>query len=124
MQQAPNVSLHGDPVAKKISYPEGYWLNDNANMAELKIIIEYLKKRYKNVSLYQQEEDQTLKIAIQNDDNYMIVFPYEFPRVPPIIYCNDKACNDLGWRSREGSISQRFISYFCYLQEGRKYYDK
>jgi hypothetical protein len=110
MQRLESVPLYGE-AAKKISYSKGYWLNDEANKAELKFIINYLKKRYNNVSLYFQEEDQTLKIIIAGGDNYEIVFPKAFPKVPPVIHCNGKAWVDSGWK-KIGSISQMFIDYF------------
>jgi hypothetical protein len=110
MQQIDSVPLHGE-VAKKISYSKGYWLNEEANKTELKIIVDYLKKRYKKVSFYQQEEDQTLRITIEDANNYEIVFPNVFPKVPPVIHCNGKIWTDSRWE-KIGSISRLFLNYF------------
>jgi len=110
MPQIQSVPLYGERM-EKISYSDGYWLNDNANKSELKIIIDYLKNKYSSVSFYLQEEDQTLKIIIQNIDNYTIIFPYLFPKVPPVIHCNNQICDSSDWE-KIGSISQMFINYF------------
>jgi len=110
MQQIESIPLYGD-VVKKISYSKGYWLNNEANKAELKEIIRYLKENYKNVSMYLQEEDKTLKIIIKDKKNYEIVFPNTFPKVPPVINCNGKVRADSEWKN-VGSISQMFINYY------------
>jgi hypothetical protein len=110
MKQVESVPLHGE-LAKKVSYSKGYWLNEEANKAELKIIVDYLKRRYKNVSLYLQEEDQTLKISIKDLNNHDIVFPSTFPRVPPVIHCTGKVWVASRWR-KIGSIAQMFIDYY------------
>jgi len=110
MQQIESVPLYGE-AAKKISYSKGYWLNDEANKAELKLIINYLKNSYNNVSMYLQEEDKTLKIIIKNGKNCEIVFPNAFPKVPPVINCNGKVLADSEWKNA-GSISKTFINYF------------
>jgi hypothetical protein len=118
MHRIESFPLYGD-AAKKVSYSKGYWLNNEANKAELKIIISYLKKSYKKVSLYFQEDDQTLKISIEDLDNCEIVFPNGFPKVPPLVHCNDKVLADSGWK-KSGTIAQRFVEYF----EGRNRHDR
>ncbi|MCL2295068.1 MAG: Mov34/MPN/PAD-1 family protein [Spirochaetes bacterium] len=110
MQQVKSVPLCGE-AEKKVSYSKGYWLNDDSNKIELKNIADYLKNKYKNVSFFLQEEDQTLKATISDNDNYSIVFPLEFPKVPPIIHQNNKLISNSGW-DKTGLISQMFINYF------------
>jgi len=83
MSQIQSVPLRGEPL-RKISYPEGYWLNDDSNKGEFKIIVDYLKNKYRNVSFYLQEEDQTLKITIKDIYHWDIIFPYGFPKIPPL----------------------------------------
>jgi len=111
MHQVRSVPLWGDTPAKEISYSKDYWLNDSTNKSELKIIVDFFKRKYKNVSFYLQEKDQTLKITIQDIDTYVIMFPPEFPKVPPVIHCNNSVWDNSGWE-RVGSISQMFIRYF------------
>jgi len=110
MKQIESVPLYGEAV-KKISYSKGYWLNDEANKEELKSIINYLKKNYNKVTMYLQEEEKTLKIIINDERNYEIVFPNAFPKVPPVIHCDGKVLADSEWR-KNGSISQMFIDYY------------
>jgi len=119
MTQLQCVPLVGE-LLKKVSYSEGYWLNDNSSKTELKAIVDFLKNKYNNVSFYLQEEDQTLKIIIQDSNHYDIVFPYGFPKIPPVIYCNNKKLDNSGW-GKNGSISQTFVSYFI---KKEKNYDK
>ena len=104
-----SVPLRGEAI-KKISYSEGYWLNDASNKEELKKIVDYLKSKYRNVSFYLQEEDQTLKITIQDRNHWDIIFPNEFPNIPPLIYIDNQKLNNSNWE-KKGSISQIFIKY-------------
>jgi len=115
MHQIKSVPLCGDYVEKKITYTKGYWLNDKNNKLEIKIIIDYLKNRYENVSFYLQETDKTLKITIHDKENIMIIFHNEFPIKPPTIYINNMIFKNSIWKN-ENSISETFINYF----EGRK----
>jgi hypothetical protein len=119
MRQMPDVPLYGDTVTKKVSFTRGYWLDDGTNREEWKTIVGYMKRNYKNVSLHQQEEDNTIKITIQDNVNYDIIFPQKFPKIPPEIYCNSKIYPNDGWE-KKGNISEMVINYF----ERKKQYDR
>ena len=108
MHQIQSFPLYGEP-GNKISYSKGYWLNDESNNAEIKIIVDSLSNKYKHVSFFLQEEDRTLKTIIK-DNNISIIFPFTFPIAPPEIFHNNKKLGDFGWE-KNGSISKRFIDY-------------
>ncbi len=110
MRRMPDIPLYGD-IAKKINFSSEYWLDNKVNRIELKIIIDYLKQTYKTVLLYQQDEDKTLKISVQDPNDYSIVFSSDFPKSPPIIEYNGKILPELDWEVK-GVISQRVIKYF------------
>jgi hypothetical protein len=104
--QIESIPLY-DEAAKKV-YPQGYWLNEQSNNAEVKRIINYLKQKYKKVSLYLQAEDKILEIIIE-DIKCEILFPKAFPNVPPVI--NSVVSDDSNWE-KPSSISEGFIKYF------------
>jgi len=109
MELIQSVPLYGE-AQKSLTYPEGYWLNDKSNNAELKVIVDTIKNKYSNVSFYIQEEDKTLGISIKDADKYDIAFPLKFPNVPPVIQHNNKILKDFGW-GKQSPISTRFLKY-------------
>jgi len=117
MQKIESVPLYGEE-AKKISYLKGYWLNDEANKTELKFIMDYFKKKNNKISMFLQEKDKTLKINVE-DVNDEIVFPYKFPKVPPVVSRNGKVWSGSPWK-KDGSISEMFINFY----EGKDQYDR
>lgn len=98
----------------KITYPQGYWLNEPENKKEFAAIIKYLNSKSDNVRIY-QKEDSTIEVQLVKGIIVLkIHFEMDFPVSPPKIYAvkgSDIKCNAEHTWNIGDNISESFINY-------------
>ncbi len=74
------------PVNTKITYPEGYWLNQAENKQHFVAMIGILQQKYEDVRIF-QKRNKTIAVEVSNRQSKIeIYFPVCFPQIMPVFH--------------------------------------
>lgn len=97
----------------KPEYSSEYWLSEKSNHLVLKGIIEALGRFVANVQVFQRNDDKTIYLEFQKDNNeYVIIFPIDFPKTNLIILdkTENKSIEGVNWEF-SGDILDSSLTY-------------
>lgn len=109
-----STAVHGI----KLSYPEGYWMNDKNNNWVLKQIFDFIQAQHEdsscNVSL---DGNGFIHILVKDEEGATttdVMFPMGYPeRYSLITFETEGMCaSGLGWQYVDGASEQPFFEYY------------
>lgn len=80
----PKASIGKSEEKKYHTFEDQHWLSDKNNIEELKIIVNFIKQKTKDVKVFQPEGDIVIDIHLL-EQNINIIFPDTFPSDPTYI---------------------------------------
>ncbi len=101
----------------KVTYPEGYWLNDCERRSEFKDMVQLAHSKFDSVKIY-QKEDGTVELQLVGGVNVLrLNFGMDFPYSPPVLHAakgsDFKKCNaHAEWNMEEGLV----VTFEKYLE--------
>lgn len=99
------------PIDAKITYPEGYWLNQVENKQHFVAIVGTLREKYDDVRIF-QKRDKTIAVEVSNGHSEIeIYFSVDFPQTMPAVHPMNGKCITINkdYRWHADNIVESFV---------------